>query len=336
MATCTVDVNNGRLSLECRQGMTVFAALRTHKKYLPTGCGARGICGQCRVTLLQGDAGPLTDSEKNKLSEDEIASGVRLGCQMRLQGDVRLMVAEHILDAKEHKTVVESITPLTHDIRRFSFRLADGDAVPHRAGQFVNFIAKPYGEVKGMTIRCFSFATPSSVEDRIDLIVRRTPHGVCTAFMFEHLKEGDEADIIAPFGDFHLRDTGAPCVWVAGGSGLSPFMGMMRDLIECGSPRRRVILFFGAVKPADLYYVDEFREWSEKHPWFTYIPALSGAERCESCSDYGLITDVINARLPDAAGHEAYLCGGPGMIAACIKTLTEKGVKRENIYFDRF
>lgn len=334
--TCLVDLNDGRLKLECRQGMTLFAALRMHKKYLPTGCGARGACGQCRVTLLAGEANAPTDNEKNKLSANDLSAGVRLGCQLRLSGDLKLRVSEHIFNAKEFQTIVASITPLTHDIRRFSFKLADGDRIPHRAGQFVNFIAKPYGDVKERAIRCFSFATPSDVEDRIDVIVRRTPHGVGTTYLFDHLKAGDDATLIAPFGDFYLRDTGAPCVWIAGGSGLSPFLGMIQDLIHKGITNRKVRLFFGAVNPEDLYYVDELRAVAAKHPWFHYFPALSGPTRCEFCADYGLVTDVVAHRLPHAEDHEAYVCGSPGMIEGCIKTLTGKGVKRENIFFDRF
>ena len=334
--TCVVDVNAGRLALECRQGMTLFAALRTHKVYLPTGCGARGLCGQCRVTLLGGEANAHTDSEKNKLGADELAAGVRLGCQLRLSGDIKVWIPEHVFGAREYQAVAADITPLTRDISRFGFKLAAGDRIPHRAGQFINFVAKPYADVKERAIRCFSLATPSDVEDRIDIIVRRTPNGIGTAYLFDHLKAGDDAAFIAPFGEFCLRDTDAPCVWIAGGSGLAPFLGMFQDLVNKGITNREVTLFFGAVNPEDLYYVDELRAAAAKHPWFRYIPALSGSARCEACADYGLITDVVANRLPDAAGREAYLCGSPGMIGACIKVLVAKGVAQENIFFDRF
>ncbi|MDR0362128.1 MAG: 2Fe-2S iron-sulfur cluster binding domain-containing protein, partial [Planctomycetota bacterium] len=217
--TCVIDIN-GERTVECRKGLTLFAGLRTNKIFLPTGCGARGACGQCRVKVIEGATPPPTDNEKGKLKEAELEAGWRLGCQLRLQDDLRIEASPAILKAREYKTTVRSITPLTYDIRRFSFSLAPGDAAPHRAGQFLNFAAKPYGDVKGMTIRCFSFATPSSVEDTIDIIVRRTPKGAATTYLFEHLKEGDDATVIGPFGEFYLRDTKVPCIWIAGGSGL--------------------------------------------------------------------------------------------------------------------
>ncbi len=42
---------------------------------------------------------------------------------------------------------------------------------------------------------------------------------------------------------------------------------------------------------------------------------------------------VING---DATDMEGYLCGSPGMIGACVKLLTEKGMRRDCIYYDRF
>lgn len=333
--TCVVDLNRGRLKLECRAGMTVFAALRTHKIYLPTGCGAKGQCGQCHVRLLSGDVNPPTENEIRLVSELDRSAGMRLGCQMRLSGDIGIEVQESVFHARQYKAKIASITPLTHDIRRFSFSLEDGETIPHQAGQFINLMARIPGE-KVQAVRCFSFATPASVVDHIDAIIRRTPNGAMTRHLFETAAEGDEVTIFAPFGEFHLRDSDKPCIWIAGGSGLSPFLGMLQDMIDKGIANRPVHLFFGAVNPSDLYYVELFRETAAKNPWFKYTPALSGNVQCPECIDYGLITDVVAKRVDSAEGCEGYLCGSPGMVGACIKVLTGKGMCREDIFFDRF
>ncbi len=335
IANCRVDLNHGRAVLDCRPGMTLFAALRTHKLYLPTGCGARGLCGQCKIKLLSGEANPHTDSELRLVSDEERAAGFRLGCQLRLSGDLAAEVPEQVFFAKPYPVTVDSITPLTHDIRRFGLVPDDGARIPHRAGQFINLVAK-IPSAKAQVIRCFSFATPSSVEDRVDIIVRLNPHGVMTPHLFNEVKAGDKLSLIAPFGTFHLQDSKKPCVWIAGGSGLSPFLGMLQDLIEQGNGDRTVHLFFGAVKPGDLYYVDLLGQIAKEHPWFQFTPALSGNEHSDVCMEYGLITDVVTRRVADASDCEGYLCGSPGMLQACIKVLTEKGAKRENIFYDRF
>lgn len=333
-APCTVRVNGGIRELRAREGMTLFAALRANGVLLPTGCGARGVCGQCKLRLTEGRAGLMTDGEVRLLSEEERARGMRLACQTRLVGDVGVEIPDHVLDAREHAVTLREIIPLTHDIRRFGFAPAPGDAVVHKAGQFLTLVAKIPGE-KGATMRCFSFSTPSRVVDSVDIIVRRTPNGVMTPFLFEKAAIGDDFAIVGPYGEFYLRGGAAPCLWIAGGSGLSPFMGMLQDLIHAGA-RRPVHLFFGAVHPEDLYYVDLLNKIAAAHDWFAFTPALSGEERCPECADYGLITDVVAKYVGDASGMEGYLCGGPGMIGACVKLLTEKGMRRENIHYDRF
>ncbi len=331
---CAIDVNSGKLQLTGREGMTVFAALRSQKILLPTGCGARGICGQCKIRVADGQAGLLTDAEAKLLNEEERAGGFRLACQARLSGDLKIEIRDYVFDAREHEASLREITPLTHDITRFSFALAEGDSIPHRAGQFLTLAARIPGE-QGLVMRCFSFATPSGVTDRVDIIVRKNPHGVMSPFLFDKAAIGDGFKIIAPYGDFYLRDGKAPCVWIGGGSGLSPFLGMVQDMVDSGI-ERPVHLFFGAVKPDDLYYADLLSGLAARHPWFRFTPALSGAERCDCCSDYGLITDVVARHVGDASGSEGYLCGSPGMIAACLKLLGEKGMPRDRVFYDRF
>jgi Na+-transporting NADH:ubiquinone oxidoreductase subunit F len=331
---CAIDVNNGKLQLTGKEDMTVFAALRSQKILLPTGCGARGICGQCKIKVTGGQVGLLTDAEAKLITEAERAQGSRLACQVRLTGDLKIEIPDYVFAAREHEATLREVTPLTHDIKRFSFALAEGDSIPHRAGQFMTLASKIPGQ-QGLVMRCFSFATPSGVTDRVDIIVRRNPHGVMSPFLFETAAIGDAFRIIAPYGDFYLRDGKSPCVWIAGGSGLSPFLGMLRDMVD-NKIERPVHLFFGAVMPADLYYVDLLGEIAAKHKWFRFTPALSGPEHCEYCRDYGLITEVVAKHVGDASGSEGYLCGSPGMIAACLKVLTEKGIKRDSVFYDRF
>lgn len=332
--THTITINGGKRELQGRGGMTLFAALRSRGILLPTGCGARGVCGQCKVRLTTGGVGLMTDSEARLISEEERAEGKRLACQARIEGDVGIEIPDYVFDAREHPATLREIVPLTHDIARFTFALAGGDAIPHKAGQFLTLTAR-VPDVPGTTMRCFSFSTPSRVVDTVDIIVRRNPAGAMTPYLLERARPGDAFGIVGPYGDFHLRDGDAPCVWIAGGSGLSPFMGMLRDMLDNGV-RRPVRLFFGAVHPRDLYYVDLLNDVAAQNDWFTFTPALSGDERCAECADYGLITDVVGKYIGDASGMEGYLCGGPGMIGACVKLLTERGMHRDHIYYDRF
>ncbi|MDT3360185.1 MAG: oxidoreductase, partial [Spirochaetota bacterium] len=52
--------------------------------------------------------------------------------------------------------------------------------------------------------------------------------------------------------------------------------------------------------------------------------------------EVGLITDVVRRMVKDGPNSEAYLCGSPGMINACMTVLTELNVAEENIFYDKF
>ena len=106
-------------------------------------------------------------------------------------------------------------------------------------------------------------------------------------------------------------------------------------MIDRGISNRKATFFFGAVTKKDLYYVEEFKEIEKNHPWFRFVPALSRDD-----SDHphakGLITDVVASNYSDLKNMEAYLCGSPGMIDACEKVLTSKGMPKAQIFYDKF
>ncbi len=58
--------------------------------------------------------------------------------------------------------------------------------------------------------------------------------------------------------------------------------------------------------------------------------------RHEWTGEVGLITEVLDQHLESGDNMEAYLCGSPGMIDACIRVLTAKGVPEELIFYDKF
>ena len=100
---------------------------------------------------------------------------------------------------------------------------------------------------------------------------------------------------------------------------------------------RNVKYFFGAKSARDLYYTEELNELSKKFPKFQYIPALSEPKPEDNWKgQVGLITQVVDRNNGDLSDVEAYLCGSPGMINACVEVLKKHNMKDENIHYDKF
>lgn len=331
---CSIEVNEGEKSFKVQGGASLLTSLATEKMFLPSGCGGKGSCGTCKCKVLEG-AGPLLPTEKPYLSDDEIKDNVRLSCQIKVKKDLKIQVPEELLSIKEFITKVESIVDFTHDIKGIRFELSESDKINFKAGQFVNLFNDPYDDVTESTSRAYSISSAPSDNNALELIIRYVPDGMLTTWVFNHMKQGQNARIIGPFGEFYLRDTQREIVFIAGGSGLAPIRSIVLDMIDKKINNRKATFFFGAVGVKDLYYVDEFEKIQKEHQWFKFVPALSGNDS-DHPYEKGLITDVVASHYDDLSQHEGYLCGSPGMIAACINILTDKGMSETNIFYDKF
>ncbi len=77
--------------------------LRKNDIDVESSCGGTGVCGKCKVRFVNGDV-PVSDSDKNLLSENEIANGWRLTCTAEVDSDVTICVSESGRITSEGKT----------------------------------------------------------------------------------------------------------------------------------------------------------------------------------------------------------------------------------------
>ena len=142
--------------------------------------------------------------------------------------------------------------------------------------------------------------------------------------------------INGPYGDFFLRDTQAEIVFIAGGSGMAPVKSILHHMVN-RKINRRARYYFGAKAKRDLFLVDEMHALEKQLPDYKFVPALSEPGPDDDWQgETGLITAVVDRHVADAANAEAYLCGSPLMIDACIEVLRRKGMPEDKIYYDKF
>ena len=129
---------NGEKELTVRGGLTILSYLTANKIFIPSACGSKATCGLCKGRVIS-DVGPILPTEKPFMNKEEISNNTRLLCQVKVKKDTEIAIPEEYFLVKEFKTVVESITPLTHDTRMFRFRLTDPPEIKFKPGQFVQF-----------------------------------------------------------------------------------------------------------------------------------------------------------------------------------------------------
>ncbi len=327
---CTISVN-GEKELVVRGGATVHSCLIAHKIFIPSACGGKATCGLCKGRVIS-DAGPLLPTERPFMSKAELADGTRLLCQVKVKKDIDVVIPEAYFLVREYATKVQSIVPLTHDTRLFRFRLVDPPEIAFKPGQFIQFRIPGAGEE-----RAYSIASSPNDNGAVELIVRLVPGGLCTSYMFNKLKAGDDIMLTGPYGDFFLReDTDDPIVCVGGGSGSAPIRSIISYLREKGSTRK-VYSFYGGRTPKDIYFTEEYAQLAKEMPNFIHIPAVSDSGDGDGWTgERGLITQVMERRLDELPNYEAYMCGPPVMIEFASRLLCKKGICPERIFYDKF
>jgi len=331
---CQIDVN-GEKQLTVTGGDTLLAALTEEKIFIPSACGGRGTCAYCKVKVLAG-GGPVAPTEGPLLSKEELAHGVRLSCQVKIRRDIRVEIPPELLSVKEYQCVVEAITDLTYDIKRFRLRLTDPPEVDFIAGQYVQLLTPRYRGSAEEVYRAYSIASDPAEKTIVDLIIRKVPNGICTTYCFEHLKAGDPVTFNGPYGEFRLSDTDSDIIFIAGGSGMAPIECLLHQMRNTGS-RRRARYFFGGNTPGDMFMGEEMARFEADLPDFRYIPVVANVGADDNWGgEWGLVTEAVDRGVDHADTAEAYLCGGPAMIDAAIEVLKTKGLTEERIFYDKF
>lgn len=317
--------------LEVKPGRTILSCLAEKKIFIPSGCGGKATCGYCKITVLSG-GGVLLPTEEGFINRAEKLSGIRLACQVKVREDIEIYIPEHLLGAQEFCATVTEKEVLTHDIKRIVLKLEEPQKIEFRPGQYVQIKVPDTDE-----FRAYSVASPPSLKDSVELIVRFVPGGLCSTYVHEELEVGDKIAFTGPMGDFYLReDSHRDIIAIAGGCGMAPIRSILHHLKEKGM-HRKFTYFFGARQKCDLFFIGELKKVEDEFPNFKYVPALSEPKPSDNWDgETGLITQVVERYVESGENSEAYLCGPPPMIDASIKVLAQKGVREIYIYYDKF
>ena len=337
----SIDINGGKRKLSVKGGAPLLSTMSEQQIFIPSACGGRGSCGACKCKVLS-DVGPHLPTETPYMTAEEKSQNVRLACQIKLKKDIAIEIPEALFNIRRYKGTVEKIRDLTYDIKEVLVRLDDPTEVSFTAGQYGQIEVPPYDKIKEMNSRAYSMSSRPGDKNHLEFLVRLVPGGIVTGYVFKYLKEGQQLNVVAPVGDFHVRDTDAIMLCVAGGSGMAPFKAIFTDMIDAGRTQREIWYFFGARSKRDLFYLDELEDIKKRYgEKFHYVMALSEPLPGDDWKgETGLITQVLDRYIPkeidSSRPREGYLCGSPGMLDACIAVMRKQNVPQEKIYFDKF
>lgn len=135
----TVDINNGERKETVQSGTSLLSALAEKHIFLPSACGGKGSCGQCRVRVTEG-GGDILPTEVVHFSRRQQKEGWRLGCQVKVKDDLAIQVPASVLSVKEWECTVISNRNVATFIKEFIVKLPEGE--------HMDFIPGSYAQIK--------------------------------------------------------------------------------------------------------------------------------------------------------------------------------------------
>lgn len=210
------------------------------------------------------------------------------------------------------------------------FGLVQPHTMQFDPGQYVSMVVDATGDR-----RSYSIASKPENQDAFELLIDHTPGGAGCQFL-ANLQIGAEVDVMGPLGRFVFVPGGTEeeLVFVATGSGIAPFRSMIMTLLQEGTERRPMTLYWGMRYVEELFWLDEFQDLAESFSNFKFHPVISRAV-AEWPLCRGRVTDCLNIhQVPINAAY--YLCGNATMIEEVTALMQGKGVATENIHFEKF
>ena len=130
---------NGENELEVESGSTLLNTLAVNNVFLPSACGGKGSCGQCKCQVVEG-GGEILPSEVSHFSRKQQKDHWRLGCQVKVKGDMAIKVPESVMGVKEYECTVISNKNVATFIKEFKVQLPKG--------AHMDFIPGSYAQIK--------------------------------------------------------------------------------------------------------------------------------------------------------------------------------------------
>lgn len=309
--------------LELEAGQTVLSALLERGYTIPHSCRS-GVCQTC---LMQATEGDVPESAQAGLRDTLKAQGYFLACRCEPQTPLRVTLPE--TTALRSTAIVTQHHRLGPDVLRL--RLKPEQAFPYQAGQYITVWKD---DTQG---RSYSLASVPTLEDDLELHIRRIPNGTVSNWLHDSIQTGESLQLQAATGHCFYT-TGAPHqpLLLAGtGTGLAPLFGIARDALHQGH-QGEIHLFHGARDTEGLYLHQDLMALAKQYPNFHYHASVLQADKIQAPVSTVPLDQQIMTVVTEPADWRIYLCGDPALVNGLKRKLFLAGAAMNNIYSDPF
>lgn len=315
-APCKIFINdNPDLTKEVSSGATLLACLSKNNIAIPSPCGGKATCKQCKVQVLEG-GGPPLETEKSSFPKKMIHEGWRLSCQVKVKNDLHIHVEEHYLSVKKWQAKVISNDNVATFIKELVVEVPEN--IPYKSGGYLQFHVPPfktnteewkttmdakyysdwekfklfgreidYSHLHEEVIRAYSMASYPAEGKKLMFNIRiATPPFIDGEISTKipwgicssytfSLQPGDMVELSGPYGESFMINDDRELIFLIGGAGSSFGRSHIMHLFKTENTQRKVTLWYGARSLKENIYQEEYETLDRDHENFTYHLVLS-------------------------------------------------------------
>ena len=316
--------------IECKDGERITDAAIRAKINIPLDC-RDGVCGTCKAVCESGEY-VLGDCVEDALSEEEASARKVLTCQMSPRSDCVIQIATNSdvsgTGPSSYRGRIIACQQASDSTIAFSVEIENRADLSFLPGQYVNIRVPGTDQT-----RSYSFSSGPS-EPHLSFLVRNVRQGAMSTWLRETAKAGHPIEFRGPMGSFYLRPIERPVLFLAGGTGLAPFLSMLDKIVEDGGSPYPIHMILGVTNDEDLVGIDRLETYSQRLPNFTYACTVASPDSAHPHKGY--VTDhIVPSQLNDGDA-DVYLCGPPPMVDAVRNYLATNGLTPRNFYYEKF
>ncbi len=303
------------LTIHHRAGSTLLNVLSSNDIPVPSPCGGKATCKQCKVQVIEGAGVPL-QTDVDTFSKRELKEGWRLSCQSKVKHDMHLHIEEKYLSVKELQGTVVSNDNVATFIKELVVEV--DEEIPYRAGGYMQFHVPPFKtnttkwketmdsqyfddwEKFGLfdqeldftslpeeVIRAYSFASYPDEKRKLKFNIRIATPPFANGELVKNipwgicstytfaLKPGDKIKLSGPYGESFMIEDDRDLIFLIGGAGSSFGRSHIMQLFRTEKTKRKVTFWYGARSLKENIYQEEYEQLDEQHDNFSYKLVLS-------------------------------------------------------------
>ncbi len=213
----------------------------------------------------------------------------------------------------------------------------EGREFPFIPGQFVQveIALEEKGSFKlhdkpNIQKRSLSISSSPGEKRYLELTIKEVPHGLVSGYMVHHLKLGDTLKILGPLGHFVFKkeETKKHVIFLAAGSGIAPFMSMLRSIAD-NCPAVNGTLFYSNKNTEEILWRQEIEKIIEKNKNLSCILTLT-RQQWEGTTGR-IDKKLIFSKVQEKENTDFYICGSPDFVKSMEALLKAEGIPKESI-----